>query len=118
NTREVSTITAYGETAVLKPGHAKQIGKGNNGTIYIDDFEGTAGNIDMRYPLTNWAMASTPQGNGLFPEATLTDSWQYGYNRANIAWYNIETTLQNKSSIDNPVRGYENLGDPRITAII
>jgi cell surface protein SprA len=118
NTKEVSTITAYAESAVLKPGHAKQIGKGSNGTIYIDDFEGSAGNIDMRYPITNWALASTPQGNGLFPEATLTDSREYGYNRANLAWYNIETTLQSKSSVDNPVRSYENFGDPRIASII
>ncbi len=37
----MSSITAYAEAAVLKPGHAPQIGKGNNGAIYIDDFEGT-----------------------------------------------------------------------------
>lgn len=118
NTREVSTITGYAETAVLKPGHAKQIGKGSSGTIYIDDFEGTAGNIDIRYPVTSWALASTPQGNGLFPEATLSSDLEYGYNRANLAWYNIETTLQSKSTSDNPVRSYENFNDPRIMSII
>src|SRR5207249_369557 len=82
NSTEPSSITAYGETAVLQPGHPRQIGKGNSGTIYIDDFEGSASNIDLRYPITNWALASTPQGNGLFPEATLTDALEYGYNRA------------------------------------
>lgn len=118
NTNEMSSITGYAEAAMLQPGHAKQIGKGGNGTIYVDDFEGTASNIDMRFPITSWALASTPQGNGLFPEATLTDDVQYGYNRANLAWYNIETTLQNKTSIENPVRGYENFNDPRVMSII
>jgi cell surface protein SprA len=118
NTKEVSTITGYAETAVLKPGHAKQIGKGSDGTIYADDFESTAGTIDLRFPVTSWALASTPQGNGLFPEATLTDNLEYGYNRANLAWYNIETTLQSKSTADNPVRNTEDFSDPRIMAII
>jgi cell surface protein SprA len=118
NTKEVSTITGYAEAAVLQPGHAKQIGKGSSGTIYVDDFEGTAGNIDMRYPVTSWALASTPQGNGLFPEAILTNNLDYGYNRANLAWYTIETTLQSKSTTDNPVRGYEDFNDPHIMSII
>jgi cell surface protein SprA len=118
NTKEISTITGYAEAAVLQPGHAKQIGKGSSGTIYVDDFEASSGNIDMRYPVTSWALASTPQGNGLFPEATLTNNLSYGYNRANLAWYTIETTLQSKSTADNPVRGYENLNDPRVMSII
>ncbi|HZI24204.1 MAG TPA: cell surface protein SprA, partial [Chryseolinea sp.] len=41
NTTEISSITAYGEGAVLKPGHPKQIGKGSEGRIFIDDFEGS-----------------------------------------------------------------------------
>ena len=41
--------------------------------IYIDDFEGTTSNIDLRFPFVSWVLASTPQGNGLFPEATLTN---------------------------------------------
>jgi cell surface protein SprA len=118
NTNEVSSITGYAETAILKPGHAKQIGKGSSGTIYVDDFEGTASNIDLRFPVTSWALASTPQGNGLFSEASTTDNLQYGYNRANLAWYNIEVTLQNKTSTENPVRGYENFNDPRIMPVI
>ena len=42
--------------------------------IYIDDFEGTTSSIDLRFPFVSWALASTPQGNGLFPEATLTNN--------------------------------------------
>ena len=66
----MSTIQAYGEAAALKPGHPPQIGKGTSGSIYIDDFEGATSNIDLRFPLISWSLASTPQNNGLFPEAS------------------------------------------------
>src|SRR6185437_8832522 len=53
----------------------------------------------------------------LFPEAALTDSVDYGFNRAKLAWYNIEPTLQDNSNTDNPV-SYENtLRDPRVGPI-
>ncbi|HEV3250650.1 MAG TPA: cell surface protein SprA, partial [Puia sp.] len=117
SSKEVSTINASGEAAFLKPGHPPQIGTGSSGTIYIDDFEGSTSSIDLRFPLTSWALASTPQGNGLFPEGSYNDSLPYGYNRAKLAWYNIEPTLQDNSNSNNPVRGYENLGDARIAPI-
>ncbi|MDH7461939.1 cell surface protein SprA [Chitinophagaceae bacterium 26-R-25] len=117
NSNEMSTITAYGEGALLKPGHPPQIGKGNNGLIYIDDFEGTRNSIDLRFPLTNWALASTPQGNNLFPESGLTNDLRYGYNRSKIAWYNIEPNLQDPKSPNNPVKG-TNLGDPTVRAVL
>ncbi len=117
SSKEMSNIAATGEVAFLKPGHPPQIGKGSSGTIYIDDFEGSTSSIDLRFPITSWALASTPAGNGLFPEGNLSDSLEYGFNRAKIAWYNIEPTLQDKTNSSNPVRGYENFGDPRIAPI-
>ncbi len=117
STKDVSTIAAVGEAAFLKPGHPPQIGKGSSGTIYIDDFEGSTSSIDLRYPLTSWALASTPQGDSLFPEGSYNDSLPYGYNRAKIAWYNIEPTLQDNSDPNNPVRSYQNFADPRIAPI-
>lgn len=117
NSSEMSTITAYGEGAILKPGHPPQIGKGGNGLIYIDDFEGTRNSIDLRFPLTNWALASTPQGNGLFPESGLSNDLRYGYNRAKIAWYNIEPNLQDPKAPNNPLAGTD-LGDPRWRAVL
>ncbi len=72
SSKEMSTITAVGEAAYLQPGHPPQIGKGSSGTIYIDDFEGSTSSVDLRFPITSWALASTPAGNGLFPEATLS----------------------------------------------
>ena len=117
-TKEMSTINAYAEAAILKPGHPPQIGKGTAGAVYIDDFEGATSGIDLRFPLTSWALASTPAGNGLFPEATMIDTLQYGFNRAKIAWYNIEPTLQDQSNPDNPVQ-YENSNlDPRVAPLL
>ncbi|WP_315821097.1 hypothetical protein [Paraflavitalea speifideaquila] len=113
----MSTITAYGEAAYLKPGHPKQIGEGRSGLIFIDDFEGARNAIDLRFPLVNWGLASTPAGNGLFPEAEYRDSLPYGFNRAKIAWYNIEPVLQDRRAANNPVRGYEDFTDPRIRPV-
>ena len=52
---------------MLQPGHAPQIGKGNEGQIYIDDFEGTRAGIDLRFPLISWTLASIPQGKWIIP---------------------------------------------------
>ena len=117
STNEMSTITAYGEAALLKPGHPPQIGKGSNGLIFIDDFEGSRNSIDLRFPLVGWGLSSTPQGNGLFPEAGYRDSLEYGFNRAKIGWYNIEPVLQDKRNANNPVKNYEDFSDPRIRPV-
>ncbi|WP_345253023.1 cell surface protein SprA [Flaviaesturariibacter amylovorans] len=109
STKAMSGITAYGEFAYLDPGHSPQIGKGNEGQIYIDDFEGTRSSIDLRFPLSSWTLASTPQnspdagGNVLFPEAT-TSSLAYNFRRAKLAWYNIEPVLQERRNSNNPLQ--------------
>lgn len=118
NTTAMSSVNAYGEAAVLKPGHAAQIGTGNEGAVYVDDFEGSTSNIDIRFPTTSWVMASTPAGNGLFPEASLNDSIDYGKNRAKLAWYNIEPILQDRTNVNNPLRTDPvALSDPRVRAV-
>jgi len=115
SSKEMSTISAVGEAAYLQPGHPPQIGTGSAGTIYIDDFEGSTSSVDLRFPITSWALASTPAAR--FPEGNLLDSLPYGYNRAKIAWYNIEPTLQDQTASNNPVKGYQNFKDPRIAPI-
>lgn len=118
STKAKSSITAYGEAAVLKPGHPSQIGSGDQGLIFLDDFEGTRTSIDLRFPLVAWALASTPQGNPKFPEAVLTDSIDYNFNRAKLAWYNIEPNLQDKNSVNNPLRrDLAELSDPRVRQV-
>lgn len=119
-----SSINAYVEAAFLKPGHAPQIGKGKNGVIYIDDFEGSKSDIDLRFPPISWVLASTPLGatdeNGrvLFPEAADNNSLDYGKNRSSLSWYQIEPVLQDPRNINNPLRGnLDALSDPRVRAI-
>ncbi len=124
NSTAPSSINAYAEGAFFKPGHAPQIGKGNKGVIYIDNFEGSQSDIDLRFPPISWMLASTPSGatdefgNILFPEATDNDNLDYGKNRAAISWYQIEPTLQDPKNINNPLRGNKAaLSDPRVRAI-
>jgi cell surface protein SprA len=115
-----SSITAYGEGAYLKPGHAPQIGKGTAGAVDIDDFEGSTSGIDLRFPSTSWALASTPynspdaNGNIMFPEAALNDDIRYGENRAKIAWYQIDPTIQQASGV---ITSTTELSDPRVRAV-
>ena len=116
STKAKSAITAYGEGAYLKPGHPKQIGAGDEGLIYVDNFEGTRNSLDLRFPSIAWALASTPTGR--FPEAFLKDSINYNFNRARIAWYNIEPNLQDKNATNNPLRRDLNaLSDPRVRQV-
>jgi cell surface protein SprA len=112
SSKAMSSISAYGEAAVLDPGHAPQIGKGGEGVIYIDDFEGTRSSIDLRFPIISWTLASVPQnspdknGNELFPESHLINDLASGYNRGKLAWYNIEPVLQESKNPDNPLKGH------------
>lgn len=124
STTAPSTINVYAEGAYLKPGHAPQIGRGSNGLVYIDDFEGSKSGIDLRFPLISWAMASTPYGatdiNGapILTESTLSNDLRYGMNRAKISWYQIEQTLQQYKGNNNPLGGNAaELSDPRVRAV-
>ncbi|MGB3116842.1 MAG: cell surface protein SprA [Ferruginibacter sp.] len=118
-----SAVNAYFEGAVLKPGHAPQIGRGNNGVIYIDDFEGSKSGIDLRFPPISWMLASTPSGskdifgNAMFPEADSSNSLVYGKNRAKISWYQIEQALQQYKGANNPIENVNLLSDPRTRAV-
>jgi cell surface protein SprA len=90
-TKENSTITVSGEYARLIPGIQSSLSQ--NGTAYVDDFEGAETPFDLRMGNT-WALASTPQGQpDLFPEANTINQLDYGFRRANLAWYTIATTF-------------------------
>ncbi len=101
-TKAESKITVAGEFANLIPGTSRAIGK--SGNAYIDDFEGSQSTIDIRNPGT-WFTASIPQGQAnLFPESVFNDSLISGYNRARLAWYNIDPTVfyRNNNSLLPP----------------
>lgn len=100
STTSTSLISTSGEVAALLPGHPKQINALDpEGSVYIDDFEGTRSGIDLRLPAQAWTLASTPldardkNGRELFPEAGRVDNLTYGSNRARLAWYTIEPSL-------------------------
>ncbi|MES2848683.1 MAG: cell surface protein SprA, partial [Bacteroidota bacterium] len=123
STTAPSSINFYAEGAMLKPGHAPQIGAGSAGTVYLDDFEGSRSGIDLRFPAISWALASTPRNASsdldtsaiLFPEASAPSaSLDYGRNRAKIAWYQIEPALQQFRGANNPLgENRSELSDPR-----
>ncbi len=124
STKTMSSITAYAEAALLDPGHAKQINGTNSdggaekgGQVYIDDFEGTRSGIDLRFPLISWTLASVPQGNGLFPESANNNDLSSGYNRAKMAWYNIESVLQERNA-NNPIKDVEELSKPETRQVL
>lgn len=90
-TKEPSNITVQGEYAHLIPG--VQGALANRGTAYLDDFEASETPLDIRLG-NNWTLASTPQGQfDLFPEGNSINSLDYGFKRANLAWYTIATTF-------------------------
>jgi cell surface protein SprA len=103
-TKEKSNISLVVEGAWLKPGHNKIVELDGEGTVYIDDFEGSSTFFDLRTPANVWSLASIPR-TGIFPEADLVDSLASGVNRAKLSWYQIDQNLRNGSET-NP---YERL---------
>ncbi|MDA3615838.1 cell surface protein SprA [Chitinophagaceae bacterium LY-5] len=108
STNAPSSIQAYGEVAALIPGTAKQI----SGLVYLDDFEGSRANIDMRFPFVSWAHASTPAEAG-FANATNINDLSYNYERAKLSWYQIEPVLQDSRNPANPITDRNILSDHR-----
>ncbi len=97
STNTPSSIDVEAEVAQLIPGHSNVIEK--KGNAYIDDFEGTQTSIDLK-ARQSWVLASTPQfQNDLFPEGNLTNSLEYGFNRALLAWYIIDPLLLRNTSL-------------------
>ena len=100
STKEKSRITATAEFAHLIPGNARAITK--KGVSYVDDFEGSQSPIDIKV-VNNWKLASTPQGQDLFPEANNPDNTlEYGYNRAKLAWYVIDPLFWRENDSRTP----------------
>ncbi|GAA4463510.1 hypothetical protein GCM10023093_12130 [Nemorincola caseinilytica] len=94
------------EVAGLLPGHPKQIAALDpEGSVYIDDFEGTSSTYDLKFPAQAWSLASTPfgavnrLGQTLFPEASLSNNHSYGMNRARLAWYIPDAQLVNPGGV-------------------
>lgn len=102
STKEISKISFAAEGAALIPGHSKNININGEkeGSVFIDDFEGSVSNYDLKAQTNTWALASLPSGmkdeNGIpiFPESRITNSLNYGVNRARLAWYRVEPSIR------------------------
>ena len=104
-----SKVSVAAEAAFFKPGHARAINIDEAGTVYVDDFEGASTNFDLRGSYITWSLASAPKGMPnifgaeKFPEARLSDSLAYGFNRAKVAWYSIDPIFQGGGGGNNPL---------------
>ena len=90
-----SQITFTGEFAHLIAGTAS--GTQDNAS-YIDDFENTKNLIDVSSPKL-WTISSVPT---MFAEAADKTGVTSGYNRARLAWYNVDPLFTRRSSTLTP----------------
>ncbi len=103
-----SKISAAAEAAYFIPGHSKAINIDDAGTVYVDDFEGASTTFDLKGSYLTWSLASAPKGmpniygGEKFPEARISDSLTYGFNRAKLSWYSIDPVFQGGSGT-NPL---------------
>jgi cell surface protein SprA len=86
-TKEISTVAFTGEVAKLIAGQS-QLGRGENGASYLDDFENarTPYTLGGLAAIPAWRLAATPtpiRGSTL---ETLAN----GYQRAKLAWYTVD----------------------------
>lgn len=100
STTAPSFLNSNVEVAALLPGQPKQIAALDpEGSVYIDNFEGTSSSYDLKFPSQAWSLAATPFGaigvnnQKLFPESALHNDLKAGVNRGRFAWYSIEPTL-------------------------
>lgn len=105
DTKEPSSITFSGEYARLIPGHPNALNfAGSQGVSYLDDFEGTRSVIDLKSAV-GWQISGTPK---LFPESELSNDLSYGFNRARLAFYNIDPVFYRRGSSSAAAGGLPN----------
>ncbi len=101
DTKAKSSIEVKGEFAQLIPGSPNAIENNGQAVSFIDDFEAGQTGIDIRNRVA-WSLASTPQNNPEWPEGDLINDLAYGFNRAKIAWYNIDPLFQGDNGTNTP----------------
>lgn len=86
STKEISTVSFTGEVAKLIAGRA-QLGRGENGVSYIDDFE------NARTPYTLYGLASVPAWRLAATPAPIVGATQglaTNFLRGKLAWYTVD----------------------------
>ncbi|OIQ29421.1 MAG: cell surface protein SprA [Bacteroidetes bacterium MedPE-SWsnd-G2] len=86
-----SNLSVRGEFAYLSPGAPKGTDFNGEATAYVDDFEGTQGNIDLMSP-QSWFLSSRPRELGrVYAEGNEDENGkQNGFDRALLNWYTID----------------------------
>ena len=84
-----SNFSFRGEVAFLKPDTPKADQFQGESTIYVDDFEGSQTNIDLRAP-SSWTLAATPATSGAQNYNGDANDISYGFKRAKLNWYTID----------------------------
>lgn len=95
-----SNFSVRGEFAYLIPGSPKVADLNGKTTVYVDDFESSHTNLDLR-SAQSWFLASTPIGFGGELE---NNNLAYNYRRAKLSWYTIDPIFyssQKPSEISN-----------------
>ena len=95
-----SNLSFRGEVAFLRPGTPKNDQFEGEPTVYVDDFEGSQSNIDMKSPFA-WSLASAPKD---FGGEILENDLAYNNRRAKLSWYTIDPTFytaQRPAGIDD-----------------
>ncbi len=92
DTQVASNVSVRAEAAYLKVGAPRGTQLNNAVTTYIDDFEGTQTNLDIR-DTYSWYLSSVPAPSQQLPLAGSSvgvDDISSGYQRAKLSWYNID----------------------------
>ena len=90
-----SNFSLRAEVAYLKPGTPTADKFNGESTVYVEDFEGSQTNIDLKSPYS-WFLSSTPirPTTGVVPDYNdfggNSTALDYGYKRGKLAWYNID----------------------------
>ncbi len=93
--KQPSHISFTGEFAQLIAGTASDT---QDNASYIDDFENTKNYIPVGQP-KSWTLSSVPS---VFSESSDKTGVSSGYNRALLAWYNVDPIFTRRSSTLTP----------------
>ncbi len=97
DTDVMSNVSVRGEFAYLAPGSPKGTDFQGEATSYVDDFEGTQNNIDLKSP-QSWFLSSRPRGiNGNNDDQ---NGIAQGFDRALLNWYTIDPVFYSNRSPD------------------
>jgi cell surface protein SprA len=93
-TKATSNVTSNWEAAMLIPGNSKIIGE--NGTSYIDDFEGAETPYDFSRNISQWVISTPPKNLGsdanIFQDYTKTNVG-VGDHRGKLVWFNPDLSF-------------------------